>query len=124
MKKKLNIYISHSKKINYEQDLYIPLLNSKIGKENNLILPHSSKFNDIDTKEILITSDLLIAEISISGTGIGLELGRAECHGIPIICIIKKGIKCNSSVKRNFKILEYSDTLDMITKLENEINRK
>ena len=121
MEKPLNIYISHSKKLNYETELYKPLLKSRIGIENNLILPHSKEYNDIDTKQILIDSDLLIAEVSISGTGIGLELGRAESNNVRILCLLRKGIKCNSSVKRNFKVLEYNDENDMITQLEKEI---
>ena len=124
MIKRLNIYISHSKKMNYEMELYKPLLNSKIGIENNLILPHSKEYNDVDTKQILIDSNLLIAEVSISGTCIGIELGRAECNNVRIICLLKKGVKCNSSVKRNFKVLEYSDENDMIAQLEKEIYSK
>lgn len=121
MANRLNIYVSHSKKMDYEKELYKPLLDSKIGKENNFILPHSEEYNDVDTKQILINSDLLIAEVSIGGTGIGLELGRAECNDVKIICIKKKGVKCNSSVNRNFKVLEYIDEKDMISQLEKEI---
>ena len=51
--------------MDYEKELYKPLLDSKIGKENNFILPHSEEYNDVDTKQILINSDLLIAEVSI-----------------------------------------------------------
>lgn len=54
-------------------------------------------------------------------SGIGLELGRAECNNVKIICLIKSGIKCNTSVKRNFNVIEYSDENDMIKKLKNEI---
>ena len=121
MSKKLNIYISHSKKFDYKNELYEPLLESKIGLNNNLILPHSKEYDGIDTKNILVKSDLLIAEVSISGTGIGLELGRAECNNIPIICLLKKGTRCNSSVKRNFSIIEYTDSTDMINKIEHII---
>ena len=121
MSKRLKIYISHSRKMNYEIDLYKPLLKSKIGVENDLILPHSKEYDGIDTKQILINSDLLIAEVSISGTGIGIELGRAECNNVRILCLLKKGKKCNSSVKRNFKVLEYVDQKDMINQLEKEI---
>ena len=113
------LYISHSHNMNYEDELYKPLLDSKIASTYKLILPHSSLYDDVDTKEVLINSDYLIAEVSYSGTGIGLELGRAECNNIPIICIIKKGFKCSSSVKRNFKVIEYFDSEDMIKKLEN-----
>lgn len=72
------IYISHSHNMNYEDELYKPLLDSK----------------------------------------------RAECNNIPIICIIKKGFKCSSSVKRNFKVIEYFDSEDMIKKLENIFLKK
>ena len=112
------IYVSHSHKMNYEGELYRPLLNSKISDIYKLILPHSNEYDEVDTKDILINSDYLIAEVSYSGTGIGLELGRAECNNIPIICIIKSGIKCSSSVKRNFDIIEYSGEDDMVSKLE------
>ena len=112
------IYISHSHKMNYEEELYRPLLNSKISNLYKLIFPHSSEYDKVNTKDILIHSDLLIAEVSYVGIGIGMELGRAECNNIPIICIIKKGIKCSSSVKRNYKVIEYLDEEDMIKKLE------
>ena len=112
------IYISHSSNMNYEKELYEPLLNSNISKEFKLILPHSKEYKDIDTKNIIINSNYLVAEVSYPGTGIGLELGRAESNNIPIICVIKKGYKCSSSVKRNFKVIEYSDRKDLVNKLE------
>lgn len=112
------IYISHSSNMDYEKELYEPLLKSNISKKFKLILPHSIEYKDIDTKNILINSNYLVAEVSYPGTGIGLELGRAECHNIPIICFIKKGKKCSSSVKRNFKIIEYNEEKDLVNKLE------
>lgn len=122
MKRKLNIYVSHSNKVDYENELYKPLLQSTIGKNYNLILPHTEEYEKINTKQILINSDIFIAEVTFSGLGIGLELGRAECNNIPIICLLKKGERCNSSVKRNFAVIEYSDSIDMIEKLESFIS--
>ena len=113
-----SVYISHSSNMDYEKELYQPLLSSKLADMYNFILPHSEKYKDIDTKNILIKSSCLIAEVSFPGTGIGLELGRAESNNIPIICVIKKGYKCSSSVKRNFKVIEYSDRKDLVNKLE------
>lgn len=113
------IYFSHSHHVDYENEFYKPLLKSKISSCYKLVLPHGSLYDGTDTKEMLINSDYLIAEVSYPGTGIGLELGRAECHGVPIICIIKKGCKCSSSVKRSFEVIEYSNSEDMIQKLEN-----
>lgn len=113
------IYFSHSHHLDYENEFYKPLLESKLSSSYTLVLPHSSLYDNIDTREILINSDYLVAEVSYSGTGIGLELGRAECNNVPIICIIKKGLKCSSSVKKNFEVIEYLDSEDMIKKLEN-----
>lgn len=123
MKKKLNIYVSHSSKIDYTNELYKPLLNSSIALNNNLILPHSKEYEKINTKQIIMEADILIAEVSYPGTGIGLELGRAECNNVPIICFIKKGIKCNSSVSRNFKVIEYENVSDMVEKLEGIVSK-
>lgn len=123
MSRKLNIYVSHSSKMDYQLELYKPLLESKIGLNNNLILPHSEQYVELDTKQIIINADLLIAEVSTPGTGIGLELGRAECNNVQIVCVIKKGVQCNSSVKRNFMVIEYNDTIDMIEKLEEFISK-
>jgi hypothetical protein len=113
------IYFSHSHHVDYENDFYKPLLESKLSSCYDLILPHGSLYDGVDTREILINSDYLIAEVSYPGTGIGLELGRAESNNVPIICFIKKGFKCSSSVKRSFEVIEYSDSEDMIKKIEN-----
>ena len=72
----------------------------------------------MDTKQVLASCDVLIVEVSIPGLGIGLELGRAEARHVQIICLLKKGVSCNSSVKRNFPVIEYCDSIDMIKKLE------
>ena len=53
MIKRLNIYISHSKKMNYEMELYKPLLNSKIGIENNLLPMTFKSAKDIRDKYVL-----------------------------------------------------------------------
>ena len=101
------IYISHSHSMNYEDEIYKPLMDSKISSTYKLIFPHSILYDDVNTKDLLIHFDYLIAEVSYPGIGIGLELGRAECNSIPILCIIKKGFKCSSSIKRNFEVIEY-----------------
>ena len=118
------IYISHSRSMDYENEIYEPLLNSKIANMYKLVLPHSDEYDDVDTKDILISSDYLIAEVSYPAIGVGLEIGRAECNNVPIICIVKKGMKCSSSITRNFEVIEYIDINDMTNKLEERILNK
>ncbi|MEG2310667.1 MAG: hypothetical protein RSB76_01610 [Clostridia bacterium] len=121
--KKLDIYISHSKKMDYKNKLYNPLLKSKIGKENNLILPRTPQYNNIDTKDVLANSDVLIAEVTIPGTGVGIEIGRAQCCNVKILCLLKKGEKCSTSVRRVCEnIIEYSSEDEMIYKITKFLN--
>lgn len=117
------IYISHSSKVDYTKEIYEPLSNSAFLKQFKLILPHSEEYIKVDTKEIIFNSDLFIAEVSLPGTGIGLELGRAESKNIKILCLIKEGIPCNSSVKRNFQVITYKDTNDMVEKITDYIKK-
>ena len=42
------IYISHSHKMNYEEELYRPLLNSNISNLYNLVFPHSSEYDKVN----------------------------------------------------------------------------
>lgn len=122
---RLDIYVTHSNKIDYKRRLYTPLLESKIGKENNLILPHSKEYENVDTKNILINCDLLVAEITVPGTGIGIEIGRAESNNVSIVCLLKKGEKQNNSVRRmGIRVLEYLDEKDMIFKLNKYIREE
>ena len=110
--------------MDYEKELYKPLLNSKLTSEYRFILPHSREYDKVNTKEILINSDYLVAEVSFPATGVGLELGRAECNNVSIICFVKKGKKCSSSIERNFEVFEYNDSQEMIKKLEERLNGK
>ena len=119
---KLDIYVTHSSKMDYKNKLYNPLLASKIAKENNLILPRLPQFSSLDTKDILINSDLLIAEVTYPATGVGIEIGRAEVSGVKIVCLLKKGEKASRSVTRICEdIIEYDSEKEMIFKVTNYI---
>ena len=114
----MKIYVGHSQKIDYMNELYLPLINSEIGKNNELILPH---FDDktFNSQEIIEQSDLFIAEISIQSLGLGIEIGRAEMKGKRILCILNKKCEIPSSLKYvNVDILSYKDKTDMIEKID------
>lgn len=115
----MNIYIAHSKDINYINELYEPL--KKHNKSlNNLILPHQYETNNYNTREFYKTLDLVIAEVSKPATGLGIELGWAFDDKTPIYCISKKGIKVSSSLKavtNNF--FEYSNNDELLLIYDN-----
>ena len=118
----MNIFISHSKKYDYINKIYNPIKNSNLVKSNNFFFPHDNN-KTINTKEIISNSDLAIAEVSLPGTGQGIELGWADYATTPILCIYEKGLKINSSLKfitNNF--IGYENTDDMIKKINNFVH--
>lgn len=58
--------------------------------EHEIIFPHDIGFDKI-TREIIQSSDLVIAEVSYPSTGQGIEIGWATVANTPILCIHKEG---------------------------------
>lgn len=117
----MKIYVSHSSEYDYIDKIYNPIKNSNLSKKNTFILPHESKI--INTKDVISSSDLVIAEVSLPSTGQGIELGWASYSKTPIVCIYEKGAKISSSLKFiTDKFIEYENTEDMIEKIKEFIN--
>lgn len=115
----MKLYVSHSRNIDYEECLYNPLLKSNIANRYELVLPHTKKWENINTKDVIRECDVLIAEITFPAIGVGIEIGRAEESNIRIIAVIKKGEKINSSVKRiTSEIIEYESVEELMKKLD------
>lgn len=118
----MNIFISHSKKYDYINKIYKPIKNSNLVKSNNFFFPHDNN-KTINTKEVISNSDLVIAEVSLPGTGQGIELGWADYARTPILCIYEKGLKISSSLKFiTNSFIEYENVEDMINKIDDFIN--
>ncbi len=118
----MKIYVGHSGNYDFENDLYKPLRDSRLNEEHEIFLPHESGNEDKDTKEIIGSCDLFIAEVSEASTGLGIEMGRADMQKARIVCIYKEGSKISGSLKfvcNDF--LEYSDSNDMIEKISRYI---
>lgn len=117
----MNIYVGHSRDIDYISNLYNPIINSKIGKQENFIFPHLEE-KTFNSKGIIEQSDLFIAEISKPSLGLGIEIGRAETKGKKILCIYEEKSKIPSSLKYvNVDLLSYKDKYDMVNKIEEYI---
>lgn len=119
----LNIYVAHSNKFDYIKKLYEPIKNAKSLSKHNFFFPHDEKNKLVKTKEIIKNYDLVIAEVSLQTTGVGIELGWADYLNKPILCIYEKGSEISSSLKfitNNF--LEYDNSKDLIEKIERFLN--
>lgn len=113
----MKIYIGHSREFDFEEELYRPIRESQLNLEHEIFLPHE-KGKNFFTKDIIQTSELMIAEVSYPSIGLGIELGWANSFDCPIICIYQKGKTISSSLKavcNNF--IEYTDKNDMLEQI-------
>ena len=118
----MKIYVSHSKNSDFVKELYTPLIEAKLPIE--FIFPHEEGSDTYDSKLLFERHgcDYILAEVSNPATGQGIELGWADTFKTPIICFYKSGTKPAGSLKViTDKIIEYSDSEDLINKLTNEL---
>lgn len=120
----MNIYISHSGNYDYESELYKPIKESELASLHHFFLPHEPENIDVDAKDELKQTDILVAEVSYPSTGQGIELGRANVAGVPIVCFYKMGTKPSGSLRFvTDGIIEYSDVQDLLTKLKDRLTQ-
>ncbi len=111
----MKIYIAHSKKLNYVENLYRPIRNDKELQKYNIILPHEHSSFNPNGREFYSSLTAMIAEVTFPGTGMGIELGWAYDDSIPIYCIYQKGVKIASSLKQlNSKFIEYTSEQELL----------
>lgn len=117
----MKIYIGHSNDFNFKEELYMPIIESKLNEKVEFIFPHLTT-QTFNSKEIIEQSDLFIADVSRPSLGLGIEIGRAEMKNKKILCIYNEKYKKPSSLKYvNVDIFAYKDKEDMVCKLEEYI---
>jgi len=120
----MNIFLSHSIKSEYQKELYLPLKKSELIEQHQIFFPHDQEIV-VNTREIIEKSDLVLAEVSISATGQGIELGWANSAGVPIICFYKEGIIPAGSIKFiASKLFSYKNSEDLISQISVSIQHK
>lgn len=95
----MKIYVGHSSQYNYQEELYVPLMQSPLWPQHDWYLPHKSTATPINSKGLIEGCDLLLAEVSLSSTGLGIELGWANSAGIPIFAIYHADAKISLSLE-------------------------
>lgn len=115
----MKIYIGHSKNFDFKKELYEPIRTSSFNKNHEIILPHENSEELFNSKDFLQNCDLMIAEVSSSGTSLGIEIGWANAFSCPVVCVYKSGTKPSSGLKAVSDVfIEYSNPNDLIEKLE------
>jgi hypothetical protein len=111
----MQIYVGHSKKIDYKNELYKPIRESQLNSEHTFVLPHEHSTEPYNSKEFLDSCHLFIAEVSCNSMGLGIELGWANAKGVPTVCVHKKGSTPSTSLNIIARpSLEYEDTGDLM----------
>ena len=114
----MKIFISHSTKFNFQDELYKPLKESELAKKHEFIFPHDEVNKDVLTKDIIRDCDLVVAEVSYPSMGEGIELGWANGSYVTIVCFYKPSSEVSDSLKYvTDNIFEYSTSDVMIAKI-------
>lgn len=117
----MKIYLAHSRDFDFKTKLY-PALEHAL-RSHRLTVPYKDGVFS-DSKKHISSSDLIIAEVSVPSTGVGIELGWANMLQIPIMAIHKKGTKVSSSVQMIAKYtVQYTTSEDLASKITVEINK-
>jgi hypothetical protein len=113
----MKIFVSHSTKFNYKDELYQPLRESELSKKHEFIFPHEEG-KEILSKDIIRDCDLVVAEVSNPLFDQGLELGWANGAYVSIVCFYKAGSEVSNSLKFvTDSIFEYDSMETMIAKI-------
>lgn len=89
----MRIYISHSRRFNFQGELYFPLRQTREFLPHELILPHEGSdglypvVKELEDRKI----GLVIAELSYPSTNQGIELGLAKAYGVPVGGMFRDG---------------------------------
>lgn len=91
------VYFGHKKTGEFKREFYLPIKNTEMNEKFEVFFPHDTE-EFFNTKEIIKSSKLIIAEVSEPAIGLGIELGWANAYGVKIICIYKKGSYISKSL--------------------------
>ncbi|MBL7051894.1 MAG: hypothetical protein ISS01_02290 [Nanoarchaeota archaeon] len=116
------IYVAHSKKFDFKEELYKPLRESELNNEHEIILPHEKSDGLYSSKDFFRNEcGLLVVEASYPTIGAGIEAGWADAYDVPIIVMYKEGMKLSSSIASMGEVIEYNSLDDMIAKLSESV---
>lgn len=123
---KIKVYIMHSEKADYKEEIYKPLLEKGLMKNFFLILPLSEKFKFSYIKELINDSDIIICNLTKFNFFANIELKVAKKFNKNIYFYIKKDDK-NLNKYKSENIIIYEDKEEfsnLVANLLNSLNKK
>ena len=118
----MKILVAHASNYDYKTELYEPLKQSVLAQKHTIIFPHDEENKEIETNSHIPGTDFMIAEVSYPSTGAGIEIGLAQAANVRTVFLYRAGTVPTSSLKFvKGKVIEYTDSSDLISKIEEEI---
>jgi hypothetical protein len=114
----MKIFVSHSSKFDYEKEIYQPIRNSVLNNQYEFFLPHENGLY-VNTKQIIQSSDLMLAEVSHPSVGSSIEIGWGDAFGLPLVCVYQANTEPSSALRfLAGDFIEYDNPEDLLNKLE------
>lgn len=121
---KLKVYIMHSEKRDYINEIYRPLLKLKLMTKYYLILPLTDKYKNNYIKDLYKESDLIICDLTNNNLFLKIEIKMIKKLNKPIYYFINE---LDKNVKKYKDIIVYKDKDDFANKVKlllDDINQK
>lgn len=82
------VYFGHPSSIDFRQELYEPVRRGGLYQRHNVVFLHEDSDEPFNSEEFLREQcDLIIAEVSASSTGLGIELGWTNSFDVRAVYI-------------------------------------
>ena len=123
---KLKVYIMHSEKVDYVNEIYRPLLKLGLMKEYYLILPLSDRYKNTYIKDLYKDSDIIICDLTKSNFFLKMEINTAKKLNKKIYYFINCNDK-NVNKYKNLELNKYTDKEEfclILKKLLDSLNKK
>ena len=100
---KKRIYFIHSRKIDYNDLIYLPVLRSEVLHTHELMLPESENLKNVYYKDLINDADLIVVELSNPDLGFNMELKQAILSKKPILALANKKIGFDTKYQKLLK---------------------
>ena len=96
--RKMKVYCAHSTAFDFRNEYYRPLARLAQAGGHEFVFPHEGRNAAQDSREVIRSCDLVLAEVSHPSTGMGIELGWASAFGKPVVALYKRDAVPSSSL--------------------------
>ncbi len=113
----MKLYLSHASGYDYQAELYEPL-KAGLPAALEVFYPHDPENNGKHSKEIIETSDVVLAEVSRASTGQGIELGWASAANKRILAFYTQDATPSGAVTHVADdVFAYSNQTELVAAL-------